>query len=241
MRNVLTLTVFCLLSGWMIGQNDLRFGISARPILPFDWLDTGPETRSEESLTVTMAPRAGFNFGMFIQQPITRQIAFETGINLVRRNFRSTFEEQATDTSSFVNFAFVGYEIPVQALLFVQLGEDVWMNGSAGFSFDMYPSETTTNIFFQRDTVAYDYRVSSLRFNWLQISMVANYGFEYRTPKSGAIYLGATYHRPFQAIARTRSKLEIATVGTTVEHQLNGSYLTLDFRYIFPDNTKRRR
>lgn len=241
MRKAGILTLFLLCSAFLFGQDGLRFGISARPILPLDWLDTGPETLSENNLTVTMSPRLGFNFGMFLQQPLSRQIALETGINLVRRNFKSSFVEEASDTSSSVNFAFIGYEIPVQALLFVQLGEDVWMNGSAGFSFDMYPSETFVNTSFFRDTASYEYKVSTLRYNWLKIALVANYGFEYRTKESGSFYLGASYHRPFTAFGRTRSRLEIDGSGTTVEHEMNGSYLTLDLRYIFAENTQRRR
>ncbi|MGC6532672.1 MAG: hypothetical protein ACON34_06680 [Flavobacteriales bacterium] len=222
-------------------NDDLRFGISVRPILPLGLLDTEGETLSNDGLTVTLDPMVGYNFGMFIQQRLTPLLAVETGIYTVRRNYRSSYVHAPTDTLQDATFALVGYEIPVQGLMYVQLGEQLFMNASGGFSIDMYPSDVFTNNSLGKDTLSIVYNVATQRRRWVQLGLVANYGFEWRTPKKGAWYMGASYHRPFDSIGETRSKLEVNGVGTTVSHQLNGSYLTVDVRYVFADNSRTRR
>lgn len=232
-----------LLLAWFGGQGQsdaMRFGISVRPIIPFELLDTGSETLTVDALEVEMNPRTGFNFGMFVQQPLGNNLAVESGIFAVRRNYRNTFVQSELDTTANVRFAFVGYEIPIQALFYVQLGKRLWMNGSGGISLDMYPSDVFTSTGLGVDTAGVSYTVSTARQHWAQFALVANYGFEFRAPK-GIGYLGVSYHRPFNQIGTTRSKLEIDGVGTTVEHAVRGSYLTLDVRFIFPEAPKRRR
>lgn len=241
MRLFLT-TCALLIATLASAQNeDLRFGISLRPILPLELLDTGPISGTQASLSNTLTPRTGFNFGMFLQQRVTGSIAFETGIFMVRRNFRSVYTEPVYGTSQQLDFAFIGYEIPLQALMYVQLGEQVWMNGSAGFSLDMYPSSVSSLTSQGIDTLSFVYTVSTKRQNWVQLGLAINYGFEWRTPKNGAWYMGASYHRPFSQLGETRAELEINNVGTTVSHAVNGSYLTADLRYVFADNDRRRR
>ena len=191
-------------------------------------LDTQGETLSNDGLTVTLDPMVGYNFGMFIQQRLTPLLAVETGIYTVRRNYRSSYVHAPTDTLQDATFALVGYEIPVQGLMYVQLGEQLFMNASGGFSIDMYPSDVFTNNSLGKDTLSIVYNVATQRRRWVQLGLVA-------------WYMGASYHRPFDSIGETRSKLEVNGVGTTVSHQLNGSYLTVDVRYVFADYSRSRR
>lgn len=219
----------------------MRFGISARPILAIDAIGMGPETLTNDGLTVTLAPKPGFNFGMFMQQPLTKLLALETGIYTLRRNYNSSFTHTTLDTALTVNYALVGYEIPVHIMMYVQLSKRTFMSGSAGVSFDMFPSDVFGNAHAGIDTTGVEFRVSTAVNNWVQMGLSANYGFEVRTGDGSGIYLGASLHRPFTAIGRTRSKLEIQGVGTTVEHVVSGAYLTIDMRFIFPEGERARR
>lgn len=242
MKYLLYIASFLLCVGTTTAQlNTMRFGISARPILPIDAIDIGPETLSNDGLSVTLGPRTGFNFGMFIQKPITKLLALETGIYTLRRNYRSTFSHTEVDTSLTVDFALVGYEIPVHIMMYVQLGGKMYMSGSTGLSFDMFPSDVFNSAHAGLDTTSLGFNVSTQVEAWMQIGLSANYGFEYRSDQGAGFYLGASLHRPFTAIGRTRSKLEISGVGTTVEHVLNGAYLSMDMRFTFPEAERSRR
>ncbi|MBK7947004.1 MAG: hypothetical protein IPJ85_17600 [Flavobacteriales bacterium] len=50
------------------------------------------------------------------------------------------------------------------------------------------------------------------RRRWAQGSVIGNLGFEYRSDKSGIFYLGATYHRPFNASGISRFDIHLFSV-----------------------------
>ena len=146
----------------------------------------------------------------------------------------------ANDTAGFSGgeqLRYVGYEIPVLALVYVRLGQRTWMNNAIGFSADLYPSDVVRDI---EDARAYLFRNS-----WVQAGVVGNIGVEYRTEKSGYFYFGATYHRPFGAMATADLTWYDPTLFPyTIRGDLAGQYLTVDLRYFFherPDKQRVRR
>ncbi|MFN9801402.1 MAG: hypothetical protein ACK54P_15400, partial [Bacteroidota bacterium] len=130
---------------------------------------------------------------------------------------------------------------PLQGLVYVRLGKQLWMNASGGVCLDMYPSDIATSTSVRRDTMVYDFSQDTFRRRWIQVAILANYGFEWRTRKSGFLYLGASFHRPFQEIAYTKSTVTINTNPSSVVYELAGSYLTVDLRYFFHEDPQRRK
>ncbi|MCB0762235.1 MAG: PorT family protein [Flavobacteriales bacterium] len=222
-------------------ENVTTFGIQVRPIIPSKFFNSGTEIVEEGDLELVVDPRVGYNFGMVMRRGFTRFFSLETGISLVRRNYNLSFTHRAYNETLQIKHAFVGYEVPVQGLIYVRLGDRVWMNGSAGVSFDFYPSNTFESANNQRDTLTFVFEQRTNRLNWVQVALMANYGFEFRTKKAGYFYLGATYHRPFSPIARSKSTYVLSGFPTTLETELSGSYLTLDFRYYFHEDPERKK
>lgn len=234
----LLITIPCLL----FAQKDVTtFGVQLKPMIPSKFFNSGVTTETKDYLSVDFTPKVGWNFGMLMRVGFTDMFSLETGINLVRRNYNVTVTDLDYGAQLSLDYTFVGYEVPVQGLIYVKLGDQFWMNASGGLSFDTYPSNAFSAVNTQVDTLALELEQRTFRRQWVQMSVLANYGFEYRTKEKGYWYLGASYHRPFSDMATTEAKYVRNTVPLTVASNLSGSYLTVDLRYFFHEDPERKR
>ncbi|MFM9985207.1 MAG: outer membrane beta-barrel protein [Flavobacteriales bacterium] len=237
------LLLICLLSISGISQiNVTTFGLQVKPMVPSKFFDTGPTSITSENLTVVFTPKFGLNMGMVIRRGLTKNWSFETGINMVQRNYDLEFQHPFPRTNQHLKFRYIGYEIPLQALIYVRLTDKLWMNASGGVSIDIYPSDVRSNTSLFQDTTAIDYQQLTIKNNWIQLSLLVNYGFEWRTKEDGYFYFGASFHRPFSDIGYTVTSLSInnSQVASLV-YALKGSYLTADFRYFFHEKPEKRK
>jgi hypothetical protein len=223
-------------------RNVTTLGLQIKPIVPSKFFDSGTELIQSEFpfYSVQVEPKLGWNFGMLVRQGFTDMFSLEVGINMVRRNYKLQYWDSDFDTSLGVEFAFVSYEVPIQGLIYVKLGEQFWMNAAAGFSFDTYPSNVFTTTDDRQDTLVYDFQVRAYRTSWVQMAVLANVGFEWRTKDKGYWYLGASYHRPFRSIATAEAKYIRSGYPYNAYASFSGSYLTLDLRYFFHEDEQRQ-
>lgn len=220
-----------------LGQKGLTtFGMQVKPVVPFSFFD--PLTIAERpNVRGTVELTGGYAFGMSVRVGLTNTLSLETGIGQIRRNYRFGVENDTSGYSGFDRVRHTGYEIPINILAFIRLGERTWMNSAIGFSLDMYPSDV------QRDLE--EGRIYIFRRNWAQFGVLGNMGVEYRTENSGSFYIGGTFHRPFNDMAVA----ELTYYGPnffpyTLSTILDGSYLTVDLRYYFheePEVRKKKR
>lgn len=222
-------------------KNVTTFGIQLKPMIVSKFFDSGAEEIVGDTYNANLTPRLGFNFGMLMRKGFTKSLSLEVAINMVRRNYRLVAYDERYDLTSTMDFAFVGYELPIQGLLYVRLGDNLYMNASGGFSLDNYPSGIYSVVSNQIDTLYYDLEQESRRLSWIQMAVVANIGFEYRTKSSGYIYLGTSLHRSFNDIADTRITYSLNNVAETTTTTLGGSYVTIDLRYFFHEDPERQK
>ncbi len=235
-------TLVCLalwFSALTAQPNTTKFGIQLKPIIPAEFIGTGPEVIETEDFSVRMTPKTGVNFGMIVRKGITKNLTFETGINLIQRNYELKFMHSLLPKSQLLRFRLIGYELPLQGVVYVRLGKKIYMNASGGFSIDFYPSNVQSFNFLRKDTNVFEYNQTTFRTRWVQLSLLANYGFEYRSEKSGYFYIGTTFHRPFEAIGVTEASLSVNSDTFKLEKNLSGTYLTADFRYYFMDKPEK--
>jgi hypothetical protein len=212
------------------------FGLEAKPVLPLSFFDPVTELQREH-LKGSIELTGGFAFGMLVRHGLSRSLSLETGIAQITRRYDSFLRNDTNGYEGGSPVRWVGYEVPITALVFIRLGERTFMNTALGFSLDMYPSDAVK--------VFDNGRVYMFRNRWAQGGIVGNLGFEHRTAKAGIFYLGATYHRPFGPM----STVDLTYSGAdlfpyTMRTELSGSYLTVDIRYFFheaPDRTRVRR
>ena len=205
-------------------------GIQIKPIFPLNFVNTGAQTVIQNDVTFDLTLSSGFSGGMIIRHGFSDLLAFETGINYVKRKYDLKITDGNFKGES--QFRIIGYEIPLSFLVYIQLGEKFFMNASMGHSLDMYASDVqSSGTYFSHH---------SIRHHLFQSSVLANIGWEYRTEKSGYIYLGASYHRPFSYIYVSRVNYERNGKDETISTTLLGNYLTVDLRYFFHEDPKKK-
>jgi len=231
---------------WVFQQSQAQvnvttLGIQLKPMIPSKYLGTGTEDAEVEGLQVHFEPNVGLNFGMVVRRGLTRNWSVESGICMVQRNYTLHFNHPEFSGEKELRFRYIAYEIPMQALVFVKLSDRLFMNASAGASIDLYPSNVESSTYQYRDTLRFDFYQKTYKQSWIQLALLANYGFEWRTPDKGYFYLGASYHRPFRAIGTTAVLFELNGDPARTTTRLGGNYLTADFRYFFNEKPEKRK
>ena len=209
-------------------------GLQFKPILSSEIINTGPQTNEVNDIAFTIDPSGGYGFGMVVRKGFTDQLSIESGINFTRRNYDLSIERADIAFTGNSDFSYVIYEIPVLGLVYVQLGEQTFLNTAFGASPNFLPSDW--------DSFDYYFEHFSRRESWIVPSLLANFGFEYRTREKGYFYLGFSYHRPFSRITKTgvlykENQVELARTFFDV----SGNYLTLDLRYFFHEDPELKR
>lgn len=200
-------------------------GFQYKPLFPGGFFNTGTKSVIQNNVNFTIRPEGGFCGGMVIRRGFTSQLSLETGINFTKRNYQLAIADADSAFSGTSAFSIIAYEIPFEGLVFIRLGEKIFMDAAGGVSFSFFPSD----IFTFDDY----YKHSSKRISWIQPNLLANLGYEYRTEKNGYFYLGASYHLPFFNIYTSKILYESNATRETVSTKLSGNYLSIDFRYFF--------
>lgn len=234
MVRLLIVQLGMLASCALFGQERVTtVGIQFRPMFSNRFFGVSNYTSSTDYFSTTIAPRFGMNLGMVIRKGLTKNWSLETGICFVQRNFQATVRPYSLGDSLTMNYRMIAYEIPIQGLIFVKLGSQLYMNASGGCSLDFYPSNVESYASASQDTNRYDISQKTWRRSWMQPALIANYGFEWRTKSNGSFYAGVTYHRPFQRLGTVELLLEENQVPSRDYIQIKGSYLTFDLKYFF--------
>jgi len=208
-------------------ENIFTAGFQFRPIFPSEFFQTGTNTVSQNGIDFSISQKPGYNAGMILRRGFKKQLSFETGINYTKRNFSLAITD--TTFTGRSNFTIIGYDIPVQGMIFLRMSDKIYMNTSLGLSLDMYATNVTTHASYFRHYSKYH--------SIFQFGALAGLGFEYRTEKSGYFYLGASYHQPFSYFYLSsilyQPRQEIARM------KLAGNFIALDFRYYFHEEAMR--
>lgn len=221
--------LFALVSSVVAQERLLTVGLQVKPIIPTDISDAGPIVLENAPFRATFAPALGYGYGMVIRNGFNKSLSYEVGINYVKRKFSMLCEDLDSGITDKSDFGLVSYEIPNQFLVYIQLGDRLYMNTAGGISFNAYASAVASkgqNNRFQQQSL--------LNTGFISFSAIANVGFEYRTPKSGFFYIGASFNKPFKPVTRTTVNYERSSFEKySMETKLSGTYLTLDLRYFF--------
>lgn len=211
------------------------FGVQLKPIIPVEFFNAGKQFQLQNNIEYINQPKFGMSFGMVIRKGLTKSLSLETGLNFLKRNYDLTINDVDSSFYGTSDFSIVNYEIPVLGMVYVRLGRNMFMNVAGGISFDIYP----TPLFVEDEYFANAVN----RTNWIQPSLLANIGWEYRSENSGYIYLGASLHRAFSTIFDefVTYKGDGGFRDEEVTFDLTGNYLTIDIRYFFHEEKQKKK
>lgn len=228
------LLFFLFLSSFLLAQPKvITFGIQFKPLVPSRFFRSGEINFGQSNINYSIAPEISFSGGMVIRRGFTKNFSLESGINFVKRNFNLTVENNDASFHSEKRFSIVGYEIPTLGLLYIRLGDQMFMNAAFGISLDFFPSDVGTNDYYYEYDVQVQHVSVRNHNRWLQPSLLANLGYEYRTVKKGYFYFGSSFHRPFAYSYQSNVKYINGSFSERAAAEISGNYLTFDLRYFF--------
>jgi len=218
-------------------ENVTTVGFQFKPIISTKFINSGAAESTTDWIRAEFEAEGGYTMGMVIRRGFTPTLSLETGISYLKRNYGIKVFDIDSLYEGEMQYSMVSYQIPIQGLIYARLTDNLYMNASGGFGLNFLPSDVKTNTFEHRQTT---YRTGVV--NWFKPSLIANYGFEYRTKKDGYFYLGASFDRPFGELALARATIKRpggAERSTTSVY--TGACLTIDFRYFFHEDPERRK
>ncbi len=212
----------------------IYFGLEFRPIIPLNNIGNKTLKLQDANYSVTSTQTAGYSFGATIRAGYTKLISLEYGLNFTQRNFNLQMTLADTAVSISDNWTFINYEIPINLMVYIQLGKKQFMNASLGGSFRIAPTniikKTQTGGIHYFDNYGYVSHIIGYNLN-------SNLGFEYRTPNKGFFYLGASMCIPLTPIMRIQSThliQQVTSPPSTLNGVIDGTYLALDLKYFLP-------
>jgi hypothetical protein len=235
-KSILIIFIFCCFLA-KAQKGNMNFGLQYKPIIASAYFDAGTLNLQEEAFTFNLSPKYGSSLGMIVRYNLSNTFSIETGMNLVQRNYQLDISNTDQNIEDFTNIEVRSYELPLQFLSYAKISPRVYLNASFGLSYNIFTSDQyssgNNNEFFGQFT--------AIRKRG-QSALIANFGGEYRTEEKGYYYLGFSFHRPFDVIARIYAKYddgdnvynENAPSSNSSYMELNGNFLTIDLRYFFP-------
>lgn len=213
------------------------FGLQFKPLIPGDFLAKSSITVNNGNFEGTFTQKYGYSFGAITRIGFTKLLSFETGINQVKRNYDVDFALPDTNLYGSLSLGILSYDIPVNAMIYVQLSKTFFMNASMGTSFVYYPSNVGTLVPVENKVV---FSAEGRRTHRFTAELNANFGFELRTKENGFFYIGSSAKIPFGPIFKVAAAYEYPSSESVVAiGNVNGAYLSMDFRYFFPNNKKK--
>lgn len=231
--------LFILLSLNVYGQSikvPSYFGIHYRTVFPNNFVGIKSVTLVNQEFTSTCLQKTGYSIGATVRAGITKLIAFETGINLIHRNFHLNMN--AADSNQFAerDLSFLSYDIPLNCLIYIKLNKSWYANASLGIAASYKPSTIGgvnntggNHSFIHTGYVDYKKKFTA-DFN-------GNIGFEFRSKKSGFFYLGGSVQIPLAPLFILAGMYKYEGYELVSVAKVNGSFLSLDLKFFFP-NTK---
>jgi len=233
---ILLLIEFCSFS--QKNRLPTYFGVQVRPILSTRAGGEELNSLNINNFDISLEQRPSYSFGAVVRTGITKLIAFETGINFIQRNYSINQSLNDTNVSANHNWSYINYEIPLNALVYIQLNQKYYMNSSLGGAIRFSPTDIMKQV---QTGGVHSFESYGLYRNKIAFSINGNVGFEYRTEKKGFYYLGASISIPLSPIFDYYGVHAIqGNVETQSIHgEMQGRYISVDFRYFFPNIKKK--
>ncbi len=217
-------------------------GIELRRIQNFSVLsaDSSVLIDPDQNFRASYQLQSGFGFGGVIRLRLSRIWNVESGLYFTRRRYRFGIRDLQEPFDSRTEFRVMGYEIPFKGLIYIQLGDQLFMNVAMGVALNF----TASDVIAAERT----YNIKGFKPAWVRLGILGNVGFEWRTEKDGYFYIGATWHQIPGEIMRTEVNYFRPAENSPGQFLpsgrqrgiLDGTYFSIDLRYFINPVVKKK-
>ncbi|WP_107039287.1 outer membrane beta-barrel protein [Brumimicrobium mesophilum] len=213
------------------------FGVQVKPLIPISVVGDRPFDITEDGFTSTISPIFGYSYGGIVRVGITDLLAIETGLNYIRRNYRANYSVADSNVYAEDELGYVSFEVPVNFLVYIKLGQQMFMNVSIGASGNFNASNIRSQI---NPEGKHLFIFEGRRSRFFDFNANADVGFEYRTEKSGTFYLGLSGRVPFSPTLAIATEYRYGTNKTVGFGVVEGSTFSLNLRYFFHNQNRKK-
>lgn len=206
------------------------FGIQVKPLIPIGLVGDKAFDIKEDGFETTIAPLMGYSYGGVVRIGLTELLAIETGINYTRRNYKASYAVADSNVYAEDELGYVSFDIPLDFLVYVKLGKQMFMNVSIGGSGNFNASNIRSLI---NPEGKHLFIFEGRRLGFFDFNANANVGFEYRTQDNGTIYLGLSGRVPFSPTLSIATEYRHGTNKTISYGTVEGSTFSLNLKYFF--------
>ncbi len=210
---------------------DNYFGFQYKPLIPVSVVGDRPFDIGEGPFNSTVSARLGYTYGGVVRIGITELLAIETGISYTKRRFSIDYEVPDSSLAASDGLSYINFDIPVNFLVYIKLSDKFYMNSSLGTSLIYYPSNVRTVI---NPEGIHQFIFEGRRMSFFSADVNANVGFEFRTPKNGIFYIGASGKIPLTPVLRIATEYRYDTEKFVAFSEIQGAQVSLDFKYFIP-------
>lgn len=244
MKTIITITSVLISLMAMSQASRLKsesfFGLNYKPLIPFGVVGDAPIDLQTENLKATVSSKLGYSFGALVRSRITDLIALETGLLYTQRNYKSDIALADSNLYAKGEFGIVNFDLPVNALVFIQLGQNLYANAMLGGSLNFNPSDVRDTINMGNGPHQFifagsRYTKDKSKNGYLSFAINAAVGFELRTRKEGTFYMGVASKIPVSPTLEVGTAYRQTEQGYVIgeEGVLTGATFSLDFKYFF--------
>lgn len=213
------------------------FGVQVKPLIPFGLVGDKAFDIKEDGFETNISPLVGYSYGGVVRIGLTELLAIETGINYTRRNYRASYSVPDSNVYAQDELGYVSFDIPINFLVYIKLGQQLYMNVGIGASGNFNASNIRSLI---NPEGKHLFIFEGRRLHFFDFNANADVGFEYRTPNSGTVYLGLSGRVPFSPTLAIASEYRNGTSKTISYGMVEGSTFSLSLKYFF-HNQKRKK
>lgn len=241
--SIRTFLVFLLLFVWSISSVSAQsfrrkpenfFGLQVKPLIPLGLVGDKPFDIKEGNFKSTISPKFGYSYGGVVRVGLTELLAIETGINFTKRNFRADYSIPDSNLTASDDLGFISFNIPLNLLVYVKLGNQLYMNVSGGASVNYNPSNIRSTL---NPEGGHIFIFEGRRLHFFDFNANAEVGFEYRTETSGTFYLGISGRIPFSPTLNIATEYRNDTYSSVAFGQIEGATFAFSLKYFFHNNT----
>lgn len=213
------------------------FGLQVKPLIPLGIVGDKPFTIKDGNFKSKISPKLGFSYGGIVRVGLTELLAIESGINFTKRNFEAEYSLPDSSLTGTDDLGFISFNIPLNLLVYVKLGQHLYMNVSGGASVNYNPSNIRSTI---NPEGAHLFIFEGRRLRFFDFNANGEVGFEYRTEKSGTFYLGISARVPFSPTLDIATEYRNDTYSSVARGTIEGATFAFSIKYFFHNNKRKK-
>jgi hypothetical protein len=211
------------------------FGLQFKPLSESGFIGSSSLSIKNTLFKSDFVQTFGYSFGAIVRMPTWRNIFIETGLAQVQRNYLVNYSTLDSNFTATKSLSFINHDIPINALIFVKLASNFYLNTALGFSLVHNPSNVASQIEYANHVL---FKAEGRKRSNFAFEFNVTTGIEYRNTKWGNFYIGASGRIPLRPIFDVATMYQNGNSKEILYGSLNGNYVAFDFRYFLPKTKK---